>query len=300
MSVPRGSSWCSDEDLRVLLGEQHGLITTEQARNLGMSTSMFSKRAKRGEFERVLPRVWRATLVPPSLQQDVLAAVLWAGAGAVASHVSAGRIWGLKDLAEGLHVWVPATRWRSDRVTVHRGDISARERRLRDGIPVTSPARTLVDLASVLDEEQLEVAVESFLHRGLTTPFSISKSLDRRKGSARLRTLLEQRDRRALESPLEVKVWRLLTRARLRPVRQHEVHCGEHRYRLDFAWPALKVAVEADGFDAHGGRRAFVADRRRSADLGAAGWVVIPVTWDDCAKPDAIVERVRAALLRAA
>jgi very-short-patch-repair endonuclease len=101
---------------------------------------------------------------------------------------------------------------------------------------------------------------------------------------------------------LEVKVWRLLRNAGLRPVRQYEVRCGGRTYRLDFAWPKLKVAVEAEGFSAHGGTRIrFVADRRRTADLAAEEWAVIPVTWDECTgNPEGVVRRVRASLVHAA
>jgi very-short-patch-repair endonuclease len=84
-------------------------------------------------------------------------------------------------------------------------------------------------------------------------------------------------------------------------VRQFEVRCGDRRYRLDFAWPVLKVAVEAEGFAAHGGRQPFVPDRRRLADLVVGGWMVIPVTWEDCVRePGRVIERVRAALRRVA
>lgn len=186
--------------------------------------------------------------------------------------------------------------------------------RLRSGIVgcgrvcrVTSAARTLVDLAGTLDGESLEAALEDMLHRGLTTPFAVLRCLDAvggtgRAGSQHLRRLLAARDDGALESRLEVKVWRLLHNAGLRPVRQFEVRCGERTYRLDFAWPKLRVAIEADGYAAHSGTRIkFVADRRRAADLAASEWIVIPATWEDCAeRGGAIIQRVRAALLHAA
>ena len=301
MEVPTGNSW---SNARKLLNQQHGLITTAQARTAGLSPSALSKIARRGDLERVFPSVWRSTLAAPSLQQNVLASVLWAGPDATASHFAAARILRAPVIADELHLWVPGGRLRSPLVVVHRGVIAPNERWIRDGVPITSPARTLVDLASLLDEEKLEIALENFLHRGLTTSLAISRSLEgvgRHKGTGILRRLLEARDGGALESPLEVKVWRLLRRAGLRPVRQYRVQCGERRYRLDFAFPKWKVAVEADGFVAHGGRRSFIADRRRLADLAAAGWVVLPITWGDCVQqPAAVVGRVRAALLRAA
>jgi very-short-patch-repair endonuclease len=79
-----------------------------------------------------------------------------------------------------------------------------------------------------------------------------------------------------------VKVWRLFIRSGLpKPRRQHPVEIDGRRYRLDFAWPAFRVAVEADGFATHGRRRPFHADRRRMAKFAGAGWRVVPVTWED-------------------
>jgi very-short-patch-repair endonuclease len=168
-------------------------------------------------------------------------------------------------------------------VTVHRGVIARNDRRIRGRVPVTSPARTLVDIAGMLDDESLEAVVEDFFHRGVTTPLAVQRCLDAtggtgRRGSHLLRALLADRDEAPLEYKLEQKIWRLLRKAGLRPVRQHEVRCGTQRYRLDFAFPLLKVAVEGQGFAAHGGRLAHSRDNRRLADLVGAGWRVVPVT----------------------
>jgi very-short-patch-repair endonuclease len=190
-------------------------------------------------------------------------------------------------------------------VLVHRGAVVGNDRRLVDGVPSTSAARTIIDLAGVLGPEDLESAIEDLLRRGLTTPSAVERRLAAlggpgRNGAARLRSVLAQRDQAPLESRLEVKVWRVLRAAGLRPVRQFEVRCEGVSYRLDFAWPRLKVAVEADGFRAHGGRVAHVADRRRLTALVAAGWSVILVTWEEItSNPDRVVERVRSTLLRA-
>jgi very-short-patch-repair endonuclease len=80
----------------------------------------------------------------------------------------------------------------------------------------------------------------------------------------------------ASESRLETRVRRVLHGAGLRPVRQHPVVVDGRRYRLDFAWPDLRLAVEPDGYAAHGSRAAFERDRRRWADLTSAGWRLVP------------------------
>lgn len=307
MTVPTGHSRFNESKFRAVLARQHGLVTTNQLCDLGLSQSAASKRARRGELERVLPRVYRSTLVAPFLQQTALAAVLWVGDDAVASHFTAVRLHGFDLPHDKAHVWVPPERSpKSPDVVVHRGVVVRNDRRIRDRVPVTSPARTLVDLAGSLDDEALEAAMEDFLHRGLTTPMAIGRCLDTvggtgRAGSCRLRALFADRGDVALESRLEVKLWRLLRRAGLRPVRQYEVRCANKKYRLDFAWPALKVGLEGEGFAAHGGRPAFRPNRRRLADLGAVGWRVIPVTWEECTQaPGHVIETIRSALLRAA
>ena len=299
MKVPRGPFWSNKTTL-----QQYGLVTLAQS---GLSPSAMSKCVQRGEVERVLPGVYRSPLVPRSLHQTVLAAVLWAGDSAVASHFSAARLYGL-DLPHGQpHVLVPpARRPRSQHVVVHRGVVTDNDRRIRDRIWTTSPARTLVDLASVVDEEDLHAAMEDLLHRGITTPLAIQRCLDSssgtgRTGSHRLRALLSDRDQAALESRLEVKIWRLLRGAGLRPVPQYEVRIRGAKYRLDFAFPILKVAVEGHGFATHGRRIAHVRDNRRLADLVGAGWRVVPVTWEDVtSNPAGVIQLVGSALLEAA
>jgi very-short-patch-repair endonuclease len=154
------------------------------------------------------------------------------------------------------------------------------------GVPVTSPVRTLVDLAGRIADENLEAAVECALRRGLAHESVLRGRVGGkgRRGAGALRRILDARDlgSPALESRLEVKVWRLLVRSGLpKPVRQHPVKMEGRPYRLDFAWPSFGVAVEADGFATHGGRRSFIADRRRMAKLASTGWRVVPVTWED-------------------
>ncbi len=307
MSIPTGNSRSIESTLRAIFGRQYGLVTTYQAHDLGLSATAMSRRATRGELERVLPGVYRSTLIAPSLPQQALSAVLWAGDGAVASHYTALQFYGSEVLHGIPHVWVdPSRRPRSDRVVVHRGVVERNDRRIRDRVPLTSPARTVVDSAGMLDDETLEAVVEDFFHRGVTTPLAVHRCLDAtggtgRPGSHLLRALLADRGDRSLEFKLEVKLWRLLRKSGLRPVRQFEVRCGNKTYRLDFAWPILKVAIEGQGFAAHGGRLAHIRDNRRLADLVGAGWRVVPVTWEDVTRdPQRVIVRVRSTLLEAA
>ncbi len=172
---------------------------------------------------------------------------------------------------------------------MHRGIVGAADRTRFEHVPITTPARTLIDCAPTLDDEALHAALEDSLKRNLFTERFLRWRLEAlttrgRAGIVRLRRILDDRlDEPTLERRLEVKAWRLLRTSGLpRPVRQHPVTPCGHSYRLDFAWPDRKVAVEADGRIVHGGRRrAFYDDRRRWSDLASIGWRIVPVTWED-------------------
>lgn len=303
---------CTEAQMRRIAASQQGLITRDQALRAGLSSAAVHRRISSGVWERVLPRVFRIAGVPPNGCQAALAACLWAGPQAVVSHAAAAVLWGLEGVqTRRIEITVPAGRAPSSPlVVVHRSlTLTHRDRAELARIPVTSPSRTMVDLAACIDGEPLETAMESGMRRGLFTAMSLRRRLDAiggqgRPGSAELRRLLEQRGERSrsLEYPLEVKVWRMLVRSGLpRPVRQHAVEVDGHRYRLDFAWPGFAVAVEADGFASHGGRLAFHADRRRIAGLLSAGWRVVPVTWQDVTeRPHEWLTRLARTLARAA
>ena len=258
-------------------------------------------------WARVFPGVYRLTSVEPTPRQTALAATLWAGPDSVVSHESAAMLWAMAGVrATRVELWTPR-RLRAQSVVVHRGDLENRDRRRVDGIPVTSVARTLIDLAGRLDEETLDAAIDDVLHRGLTTPATLQARAEAlegrgRAGSGRVTRLLEERDGGpAAASRLETRVRRLLHGAGLRPVQQYEVVVAGRRYRLDFAWPELRVAVETDGYSVHGARAAFERDRRRWADLTAAGWWLVPVTWRQVTRePGAFLTLVHAARARLA
>lgn len=296
-------------DESAILSKQAGLITGAQAADLGMSPGAISRRVKGGEWARVLPGVYRARAVPRSLRQRMVAAQLWAGTESTLSHGSAATIWQLDhEVTQHVELWMPSRAKSVSRLVIaHAGSIESIDRRVRAGLWVTSPARTLIDLAGRLTDEPLEAAVESAFRRGLTTPASLSRRLDAvggkgRRGAGALRKLLADRgDAAALEHRLEVKVWRILKAAGLRPVRQLEVRDAGVTRRLDFAWPSSKVAVEANGFETHGGRLAIERDYERVAWFVARGWRVISVSWRQAVdRPERIVSDVLHALRRAA
>jgi len=298
----------SNESLDALLSRlaarQYGVFSRAQALELGLSPGQIDRRITTRRWEAILPCVYRAGGAPSTGRQAAMAACLWGGDGAVVSHRAAGVLWDLEGVSGStVELWVPADRkLRTTKLTVHRTDELPRPDRTHLGcIPITTPARTLIDLAGVLDEESLEAAVENGFRQGRVSERLLRAPLDAlggsgRAGTASLRQILDRRGEKAaaLEHRLEVKVWRLLLRSGLpKPVRQQPVEVAGRRYRLDFAWPSFRVAVEADGFATHGGRRAFHGDRRRMAGLVSEGWRIVPVTWHDAtARPKEWLQEV--------
>jgi very-short-patch-repair endonuclease len=256
-----------------------------------------------GTWRRVLPGVYADSLVAPSLPQSTLASLLWAGGDSVACFLPAGALLHLDGVvATKPEVWT-ARSLKSELVVVHHGTVALNDRRRLGPITLTSPARTIVDLAGVLDDEDLTAVVEDAIHRGLTTAPSIARRLDAlggkgRPGTARLRAILDDRgNQRPTMSRLEVKIWRTLRAKGLTPVRQHPVRCGDKTYYLDCAFPQWRVAVEGFGDKFHRGARNRKRELRRLADLATVQWRVIPVTWDDITDtPDDVVARIMTTL----
>lgn len=173
------------------------------------------------------------------------------------------------------------------------------------GIPVTTAARTIIDLASSLDEEALAILVEDAWRRRIATPDWVARRLKalrvRGRNIGALAEILSdcRRRDRPMESALEVRVWRLLQEMDVPlPIPQYEFRddFGQPG-RVDFAFPEHQLAIECDGFQTHGEREAFESDRLRAARLVALGWRVMPVTWKQLDEQRGkVMERLRQAL----
>lgn len=216
---------------------------------------------------------------------------MWAGDGATLSHRCAALAWCLDPLEERvIELTSPRDLRHAPRgIVVHRGHVQKRDVGMLDGLRVTSPARTLVDLASVVDEEVLEIALDCALCRRLTRVDRIRACLDDagrqgRHGSGALGRLLRMRpeDRPLGGSPLEIRFLRLLRAARIaQPETQHEVWVSGRRYVIDCAYPIERVAIELDGYRWHSSPDRFVIDRRRGNQLVLAGWTLLRFTDTD-------------------
>lgn len=226
---------------------------------------------------------------PATWEQAVLAAVLASGLDSVASHMTAAAIWGFPDVGrEGVEISTSRPDQRRTRgVTTHRTvAFLAYEHTSRHGIPVTSLARTLVDLSARLSRVQLSRALDQGLRRNQTTLRAVRVWVSGLRPAPGRRPLVIHE---LLASRLsgynpgdsyqEVRVLRMLVAAGLpEPVQQHGVKVDDHRFKLDLAYPEIRLAIEVDGFAVHSTRSAFDHDRIRENLLVTAGWTVLRFT----------------------
>ena len=294
-------------DLATLAAKQHGLVTHAQAMAAGLTRMKLSRLVKSKAWERVRLRVFRQAAATQTEEQQLLAICLWLGEGTLVSHRSAARLLGLT-IKRGLPE-VTTSRLSAQKGTdliCHRtDDVLETDRRPQSKIPVTSGARTIIDLASCLDEEELAIVVEEAWRRGVARPAWIQARLKtlggRGRQTAALSEILEDcaPRKRPLESALEVRMWRLLKKAGLhRPSAGYEFR-DEHGQpgRIDLAYPEAQVAIECDGYEHHGTREAFESDRFRGTRLAALGWRVFPVTSRQLdERPARVVQLVKEAL----
>jgi very-short-patch-repair endonuclease len=293
-----------DRLVGVLADLQHGLVTRQQARETGMTDAQIARRVAQGRWVRCEPHVFRIVGAPVTWHQRVLSVCL--ATDGVASHRTAAMLLGLGLWpAQIVEVTTdPDRNYRNPDVHMHRSvDDPAIDCRSVEGITLTSVRRTLLDLGSVVPPDRLEKCVERAIFRGMTNPAALWAYIDRvgrqgRRGVQPLRAVLELRGRVApSESDLEAEMVQLLRRAGLpEPVRQHEVVVAGRRFRVDLAYPALKIALEIDGDEPHFGARKSDSDDTRDGFLQLGGYLTQHFTKRHIRnEPSESVERVREA-----
>ncbi|MGH9128290.1 MAG: endonuclease domain-containing protein [Acidimicrobiales bacterium] len=236
--------------------------------------------------------MYRLAAFPPSWQQELMAAVLAPGPGAVASHRAAAALHRLDGVGRQLvEISVPRSMCPAKRpgLTVHRAIRLERVDLTRvDHIPVTSVTRTLLDLGAVADADTVELALESALRTRRTSIGFLHRRLEvlggrGRPGTATLRQVLAGRLYEApTESLLEARFVQLCRRHGLPPgTRQHLIDGGSAR--VDFAWEARRVLVELEGFERHGTPADHRHDmsRQNAVVLARPGWALLRFGWAD-------------------
>jgi very-short-patch-repair endonuclease len=299
-----------DRDLRIarMASEQYGAVSRAQLRQAGVSDRAVDHRLAKGSLIGLHTGVYRLAACPATPYQRIVAATLAAGPGAVASHRAAAFLHGLAGVEPVAEVTVARSRApRPTGVVVHRLHLRGSDVEVRNGIPRTRPPATIVGLAAVVPVPVLEAAVDDALLRGLVSCAQLERRLaaggtQGRPGAAALGALLDvRRGRRWTQSEFERRLLGLVRQAGLpQPVPQFEVTLPDRRRAfLDFAWPELRVAVEADSYRHHASRRDWARDHTRNNVLTSLGWRILPVTWDDMVeRPGQLVDllqRARAA-----
>lgn len=280
-----------------LADRQHGVITRAQLVWLGLTDQGIYRRVLDGRLHRVHQGVYAIGRPTLTTEGRFLAAVVSCGPKAALSHRSAAVIWGLlPERGPRVDVTVPGGggRRRRKAVIVHRSALPTADVTTRHAIPVTTPARTLIDLADVLPRRGLERALDEAAY--LRLDLGELAPRNGRRGSGVLARVLARHDAGSTRtrSELEERMLGLCRRFRLPAP---EVNQPVEGYTADFVWSEQRLIVETDGFRAHGTRAAFERDRRRDADLLAADWRVLRVSYARLERePEWVAERIAAAL----
>ena len=267
------------------------MVTRRQLLARGFGGEAIDHRIAKGR----LHAVWRGVYAVgrPELTQHGrwMAAVLSSGAGAVLSHESAAALWGIVPVRPGaIDVSVPARRFpRRPGIVVHRRDLAPGEVTRHEGIPVTGPVCTLIDLAARRGRNGLEAAVNEADTRGLVDPETLRAALDeteRRPGVAVLRKLLDRRTFRLTDSELERRFLGLVRRSGLP---SPETGVRMNGFKVDFHWPELGLVVETDGLRYHRTPAQQARDRLRDQTHVAAGLTPLRFTHAQVAlEPDRV------------
>lgn len=282
-----------EKRLRAWLHSHHHVIGTAEARRQGATKVIVTSMVDRGEWAFMHKGVYRDTATPPGPYQDLRGAHVASGGLTVVSHVSAAWDWGLlRD---------PPAR---PEVTIRRGSLDPRRFQAltvhlsrdlepatvveRNALLVTNPLRTMVDIAGFASPRLLTEAIDSALAVGLFGIDALAAEIARlskhgRNGVDVLRQHLLERGFVGAPTPsvLESRMWRLIRRTGL-PSPTVELHVYvDGAYRLDLAWPEIRLAIEVDGYRWHSSPERMSNDATRRNRLQRAGWTVLVYTWRD-------------------
>jgi very-short-patch-repair endonuclease len=249
-----------DERVAEIASRQHGAISSRQIYDAGLSRDAVLERRRAGRLHVLHRGVYAVGHIAPSNERRWMAAALALGDGAVLSHRSAAALWELLRPIEGLvDVSLPSRSGRRRRqgIRIHRPEsLQPHETARQRGIPVTSPARTLADLRSIVSDRELRRAIRQADFLGLPTGPEIEVDKTR--------------------SELERRFLWICRRHRL-PMPAVNISIGG--MTVDFCWAEQKLVVETDGYRFHRGRAAFEDDRDRDLKLRALGLDVVRLSY---------------------
>jgi predicted transcriptional regulator of viral defense system len=290
-----------DVAMAALASRQHGVVTRAQLRTLGLSDDAVDTRAAGGRLHRLHRGVYAVGHPVLGPRRRWLAAVLACGPRAVLSHAAAAALWGLRpSAATAVDVTVPGSGGRRKRpgLRIHRARDLAGQATAHHGIPVTTPARTILDLAATLQRRPLERVLDTAESARLTDVAALEALAGAHvghRGASRLMTALSTHEpgTTLTKSELEELFLKLCADAGLpRPSVNARVTGPE----VDFVFAERRLLVETDSWRHHRSREAFERDRERDAIHTRAGYRTLRFTHTQLTQtPGTVAETVRAA-----
>ena len=277
--------------LNAWLREHHGTVDVDALRAIGLHRTQIDRMLRSGELERILPGAFRSTQWP-RIPAQVLVAICRRHPEAIIAFTTAAQQWGYRRIPVNPHVHVLVPHRSStqiDGVVVHRSrridqvDVVRRH----DGTRLTSPPRTLFDVADMVGPQVTASMIEQVLNEKRITFATIADTVARlghpsRPGARTMRSVLAERPawRTALQSDLEVRVLEEVGLQHLpSPNTQHPLRVADGRtIRIDFAWPDARVALEVDHPFWHDGWAEGRSDKARDRGLAALGWRTVRLT----------------------
>jgi hypothetical protein len=289
-----------DAVVATFAARQHGVVTRAQLLDAGVGRRAIDGRIARGLLHPLHRGVFAVGHRRVGRDGRWMAAVLAGGDGAVLSHRSAAALWRMRETSRGPEVTVARHRGTRPGVEYHEAVLRPDEIAVVDGIPATTPARTLLDLAAVLSREHLKAAFQEAEVRRLTSPTSLDALLARypgRRGTQAIRRILDEHHEIGRTVPTSVLERRFLAVLDAHGLPRPSINRLSREGELDATWPDHRLIVECDGFATHGTRRAFEDDRAKDRNLTVAGWRVIRITWRQLTEDPETIARQMGILL---
>lgn len=279
----RGGGRERERRLEALATRQHGVVGRWQLVELGFGRKAIAAACDRRRLTHVHREVFAVGHRRLSRRGREWAALLAYGPGTLLSHRSAAALWGIVRPDSGpVHVTANCGRQGKDRragAWVHRCKIGPEDRAEQAGMPITTVARTLFDLAEAAQFESVKRAWEEADRLGLLQLAAVERVVARGRGRRSLRPIRallgEAHDYTRTRSPLEQRFQRFLMAHRLPPPATNVLLLGRE---VDCLWPAAKLIAELDSWEFHANRSAFERDRARDTRLLLAGYRTIRVT----------------------
>jgi very-short-patch-repair endonuclease len=278
----------TDVAIAALANGQHGVVARRQLLALGLSHETIARRSRSGRLHLLHRGVYAVGHRVLTVEGRWMAAVLAGGDGAVLSHASAAAAWDLRPVGAGaIHITIPGDPGRKPRagIRLHRSrTLTPDDTTTHRAIPITTPVRTIIDLASTLTGRPLEHALDRAEQQRLVD----FADLATRPLPRSLQAVLSTYHATVTRSELEERVLKLCADHGLpRP----EVNTRIEGVEVDFVWRDARLIVEVDGYAYHRSPTTFESDRERDVILSVAGWQVLRFTWAQLTRRPAWVAR---------